>query len=88
MKKKNLSSRGGCRGRRLKIEIEKSEDPLRDERSLIQKGTVVGAGPEATCKVGDVIIFNAWGCDKITLHEKDQYFILDTDEFVCEIVTK
>lgn len=85
MSKKKQSNKG-CRGSRLKIEVQKSDTLLRDERSLIQKGKVIGAGPEAVCKVGDIIIFNSWGLDKVTLDDKDYYYIIDSDEFVLEIL--
>ncbi len=85
---KPKQSNKGCRGRRLKIEVYKSDSLLQDERSLIQKGTVIGAGPEAVCKVGDVIVFNAFGLDKVTIDDKDVYYIIDTDEFLLEIVPK
>ena len=76
----------GCRGRRLEIEVAKSDTLLQDEKNLIQKGEVVDAGPEAFCKVGDIVIFNAWGCDKITVNDKDYFFIIDSDEFICAIL--
>ena len=85
MIKKNQSHKG-CRGRRLEIEVAKSDTLLQDEKNLIQKGEVVDAGPEAYCKVGDIIIFNSWGLDKISVNEKEYYFILDTDEFVLSIL--
>lgn len=78
----------GCRGRRLKIEVEKSDTLLQTDNSLIQKGKVIGAGPEAFCKVGNIIIFNAWGLDKVTLNEKEYYYIIDNDEFVLETLSK
>ncbi len=85
MKKKSQLNKG-CRGRRLRIEVQKNDTLLQDEKSLIQKGQVTGAGPEATCKVGDIIIFNAWGLDRVLLDDVEVYYVLDTDEFVCEIL--
>ena len=84
--KKQTKNHKGCRGRRLEIEVAKSDTLLQDEKNLIQKGEVVDAGPEAYCKVGDIIIFNSWGLDKISVNEKEYYFILDTDEFVLSIL--
>lgn len=86
MKKTSKKSVVGCRGRRLKIEVEKSEMLLQSDSNLIQKGKVVGAGPDAVCKVGDIIIFNSWGLDSVELDNIKHYFIIDTDEFVLEIL--
>ena len=86
--KKKIQSHKGCRGRRLEIEVAKSDTLLQDEKNLIQKGEVVDAGPEAYCKVGDIIIFNSWGLDKVTINEKDYYFIIDNDEYVLSVVSE
>ena len=86
MTKKKIQSHKGCRGRRLEIEVAKSDTLLQDEKNLIQKGEVVDAGPEAYCKIGDIVIFNSWGLDKISVNDKEYYFILDTDEFVLKIL--
>lgn len=75
----------GCRGRRIKIIPEKSDILGQDD--LIQRGKVVGAGPEAHCKVGNVIIFSTDGLDKIDMGSGEfVYYILDVDEFVYEIL--
>lgn len=74
----------GCRGRRIKIVPEKSDVLGQDE--LIQRGKVVGAGPEARCKVGDTIIFSTDGFDKVVIGEDSFYYVLDTDVFVYEIL--
>ncbi len=76
----------GCRGRRLKIELLKEEFDLGQDSSTTGVGLVVGAGPEATCKVGDKIIFTYWAKDKVTIDDKELIYILDTDTFVCEIL--
>lgn len=77
----------GVRGRRIKIEPEESNTMLvSDHTNLVQKGKVIGSGPEARARVGDTIIFNAWGCDKVTIENETFYYILDTDEFVLEII--
>lgn len=88
MKKQTKQSNKGCRGRRIKIEVQNSDTLLRDDKSLIQKGKIIGVGPQAICQVGDVVIFNAWGLDKVLLNEKEHYYLLDTDEFVLEIVSE
>ena len=88
MTKKKQLNRKGCRGRRLEIEVQKSDTLLQDDKNLIQKGEVVDAGPEAFCKVGDIVIFNSWGLDKITINEKDYYFIIDSDDFILSIVSE
>lgn len=77
-------SRIGCRGCRLKIEVQKSDSLLQDDKNLIQRGKVVGAGPYAICKVGDIIIFNLWGLDKAQINDKEYFYVLDTEEFVLE----
>lgn len=74
----------GCIGRRIKIEPEKSGILGQDD--LIQKGKVIGAGPEARCKVGDTIIFSTDGFDKVVIGEESFYYVLDTDQFVYEIL--
>lgn len=87
MKKETKKPYKGVRGRRLKIEPEKVDSILSiEENALIQKGKVIGAGPDTFCKVGDTVIFNAWGCDSVTIGEDKFYYILDTDEFILEIV--
>lgn len=86
--KKNNIHHIGVRGRRIRIEVQKSDSFLQDDKSLIQKGTVTGTGPEAYCKIGDIVIFNAFGLDKITLNDLDYYYLLDTDEYVLEIMAK
>ena len=88
MSKKKQLSRKGCRGRRLEIQVAKSDTLLQDEKNLIQKGEVVDAGPEAFCKVGDIILFNSWGLDKITINDKDYFFIIDNDEYVLSIISE
>lgn len=80
-KKKNNK---GCRGRRLKIQPEKS-DIIGDEQ-LIQKGKVIGVGPEATCKVGDIVIFSTDGFDKVKIGDEEFFYALDTDIFIYEIL--
>lgn len=85
--KKTIKSHKGVRGRRIKIEPEKSDSLLQlDEGQLVQRGKVIGVGSEATCKVGDIVIFNAWGCDMVTIEGNKFYYILDTDEMVLEIL--
>ncbi len=77
----------GVRGRRLKIEPEKNDTLLvSDDASLIQKGKIIGVGPDTLCKVGDMVIFNAWGVDRVDINGEIFYYILDTDEFVLEIL--
>jgi hypothetical protein len=88
MTKKLKKSNKGCRGRRLEIEVEKSDSLLQDDKMLIQKGKITDAGPDAVCEVGDIIIFNSWGLDKISLNDKDYFYILDTDEFVCKTLSE
>lgn len=61
---------------------------LQTDNSLIQKGKVIGAGPEAVCKVGDIIVFNSWGLDAIEINDIKHYYIVDTDEYVLEVVPK
>lgn len=73
----------GCRGRRLKIQPEKSD--IIGNEDLIQRGKVIGAGPDAFCKVGDTIIFSTDGFDKVVVGEDSFYYVLDTDIFVYEI---
>ena len=80
---KKLKNNIGCVGRRIKIQPEKSDVLGQDE--IIQKGRVIGAGPEATCKVGDIIIFSTDGFDKVTINDETFYYVLDTDSFVYEI---
>lgn len=86
--KKQTKKTNGCRGRRLKIEVQKSDMLLQTDNSLIQKGKVIGAGPEAVCKVGDIIVFNSWGLDAIEINDIKHYYIVDTDEYVLEVVPK
>ncbi len=74
----------GCRGRRIKIEPEKS-DIIGDD-TLIQKGKVIAVGPESRCKVGDTVIFSTDGFDKVTLGDESFYYVLDTDQFIYEIL--
>ena len=80
MKKTNK----GCRGRRIKIQPEKSG--ILGQDNLIQKGIVIGAGPDAVCKVGDVVIFSTDGFDTVQIGEENVYYALDTDIFIYEIL--
>lgn len=74
----------GCVGRRIKIIPEKTDIIGQDE--LIQRGKVIGVGPEARCKVGDTIIFSTDGFDKVVLGDETFYYVLDTDQFIYEIL--
>lgn len=77
-------SNKGCRGRRIKIQPEKSDILGQDD--LVQKGKVIGVGPEARCKVGDTIIFSTDGFDKVIIGDESFYYVLDVDTFVYEIL--
>ena len=86
MKKIKKEVRKGCRGRRLKIQPERSDILGQDD--LIQKGKVIGAGPQATCKVGDMVVFSTDGFDRVELSPGEYvYYALDTDIFIYEIPT-
>ena len=89
LQKKDLKSqRIGVRGRRLKIKPDESDTFIpTEDNNLIRKGVVLEAGPQATAKKGDKIIFTALGMDKITLGEESFYYVLDTDQFVLEILS-
>lgn len=84
---KKIANNKGLRGRRIKIQPEKVDTLLQaDNDALIQKGKVIAAGPLSSCKKGDTVIFNAWGLDKVTLNDESFYYLLDTDEFVLEVI--
>ena len=80
MKKTNIKSNKGCRGRRIKILPEKSDILGQDE--LLQRGKVIEAGPDAVCKVGETVIFSTNGFDQVSIGEEKFYFVLDTDQFI------
>lgn len=85
---KKTKSNKGCFGRRIKIEPSKSGILGQDD--LIQKGKVIGVGPDVKqCKVGDIIIFSTDGFDKVVLSEGEEtfYYILETDTFIYEIIS-
>lgn len=87
MKKTKKIKKLVLRGRRLKIVPEKIEAIFGlDEGNLCPVGKVIGAGPEAKCKVGDRVIFNTWGSDSAKVGEDTFYYVLDTDEFILEIL--
>lgn len=84
--KKNISHKG-VRGRRIKIEPEKSEGFLQSEdNSFVKRGKVIAAGKDAVCKKGDTVIFTALGMDKIDIKDEVFYYVLDTDQFILEIL--
>lgn len=77
----------GVRGRRLKIQPERLDSLLQGEDlNFVKRGLVIGAGPYATAKVGDVVIFTALGMDKVEFGDEVFYYVLDTDQFVLEIL--
>lgn len=84
MKKKQ--SNKGCVGRRIKVELEKSDTLLQQDDGTVGVGTVIEAGPDAICKIGDKIAFTYWAKDKVSVNEKEAVYILGTDTFVCEIL--
>lgn len=84
IKKTKKVSHKGCRGRRIKILPEKSQILGQDD--LTQFGKVVEVGPDAHCKVGDIVIFNNDGLDKVQQGDEWYYFILDTDQFIYYVV--
>lgn len=85
MKKKIKNVPGkGCVGRRIKIQPESSG--ILGQEDLIQRGKVIGVGPGARCKVGDTIIFSTDGFDKVEIGDEKFYYVLDTDQFIYEIL--
>lgn len=74
----------GCRGRRIKILPEKSD--ILGQEDLVQRGKVVGVGPDATCRINDIIIFSTDGLDKVDINGEKFYYVLDTDIFVYEVL--
>lgn len=82
LKKYTLVNKG-CVGRRIKIKPFKSDTIGQEE--LIQKGEVILVGPDSRCKIGDIVVFNNDGLDKVRLNDVDYYYVLDTDQFIYEV---
>ena len=80
-------SNKGCVGRRIRVEVEKSDSLLQQEDGTVGVGKVVSCGPDViTCKLNDRIAFTYWAKDKVMIGEKENIYILATDNFVCEIL--
>lgn len=77
----------GCVGRRIRVELEKSDTLLQQDDGTVGVGKVMSAGPDViTCKVGDRIAFTYWAKDKVMLNDIENIYILATDQFVCEVL--
>ncbi len=77
----------GVRGRRLKILPDKDSNfiPTEDAK-VIKMGKVIESGPESVAKKGDTVVFTGFAMDKIEMGGIEYYYVLDTDQFILEIL--
>ena len=73
-----------CCGRRILIKPESEKTIIKTvDSSLVERGKVLAVGDD--CKfvnVGDTILFNSFGCDKVKVGDEEHYFVIETDEFI------
>ncbi len=67
--------RKGVQGQRIKIEPEKEQSMLLSNDSLIQRGKVIGHGPNSPCNVGDIVIVSDWLVERIVLGDQTSFYV-------------
>ncbi len=72
MKKKIIKNKG-VQGDWILIQPERIESMLATEE-LIQKATVLEAGPDSGCQIDDIVIVKDWQIEKIRLGELTSYY--------------
>lgn len=61
--------------------IVKESNLLSDDEKLIQAGEVIAIGKDVTfVKIGDVIEFDSWGCQKTTDHTGEHFYVVPEDK--------
>lgn len=69
-----------------KIQVKpflKESNIASDQEPLIQAGEVIAVGKDVTfCTVGEIIEFDAWGCQKTTDHSGEAFYVVPEDKNV------